>query len=190
MVNFGPLAAEIGSVVWGTPMHKCQRVSRLGSVTARHYSSGCQPNFAALNRGRHLYSAGRPSRWALAHILVVTCFTKKDGLVLALQNNFQTRSDRKSCWSWTVLSVTIHSLLMFVFSWTDAEAAPLQHSLYRSPWHANDTCGLTLAVVTSLFIVLWLWLTKLFNLARCSSVIAVTALLPPFLHASVVPCDV
>jgi len=27
---------------------------------------------AALNRGRHLYSAGRPSRWALAHILVIT----------------------------------------------------------------------------------------------------------------------
>ena len=26
---------------------------------------------AALNRGRHLYSAGRPSRWALAHILVL-----------------------------------------------------------------------------------------------------------------------
>ena len=25
-----------------------------------------QPNFAALNRGRHLYSAGRPSLWALA----------------------------------------------------------------------------------------------------------------------------
>jgi len=25
---------------------------------------------AALSRGRHLYSAGRPSRWALAHILV------------------------------------------------------------------------------------------------------------------------
>jgi len=23
---------------------------------------------AAFNRGRHLYSAGRPSRWALAHI--------------------------------------------------------------------------------------------------------------------------
>ena len=47
---------------------KFQRVSRLGSVTARHSSSGRQPNFAALNRGRHLYSAGRPSRWALAHI--------------------------------------------------------------------------------------------------------------------------
>ena len=52
--------------------HPCkfQRVSRLGSVTAWHFSSGRQPNFAALNRGRHLYSAGRPSRWALVHILV------------------------------------------------------------------------------------------------------------------------
>ena len=40
----------------------------LGSVTARHSSSGRQPNFAALNRGRHPYTAGRPSRWALAHI--------------------------------------------------------------------------------------------------------------------------
>jgi len=50
--------------------HTCkfQRVSRLGSVTARHSSSGRQPNFAALNRGRHLYLAGQPSRWAMAHI--------------------------------------------------------------------------------------------------------------------------
>ena len=69
MVNFGLLAAEIVSLVWGTHA-KFQRVSRLGSVTARHSSSGRQPNFAALNRGRHLYSAGRPSRWALAHILL------------------------------------------------------------------------------------------------------------------------
>jgi len=50
--------------------HPCkfQRVSRLGSVAARHSSSGSQPNFVALNRGRHLYSTGRPSRWASAHI--------------------------------------------------------------------------------------------------------------------------
>ena len=50
--------------------HPCkfQRVSRLGSVTVRYSSSGRQPNFAALNRGRHLYSAGRPSRLALANI--------------------------------------------------------------------------------------------------------------------------
>jgi len=50
---------------------KFQRLSRLDSVTARHSSSGRQPNFAALSRGCHLYSAGRPSRWALAHILVI-----------------------------------------------------------------------------------------------------------------------
>jgi len=50
--------------------HPCkfQWVSRLGSITARHSSSGHHPNFAALYRGRHLYSAGRPSCWALAHI--------------------------------------------------------------------------------------------------------------------------
>jgi len=33
-------------------------------------SSGHHLNFVALNKGRHLCSAGRPSRWALAHILV------------------------------------------------------------------------------------------------------------------------
>jgi len=51
---------------------KCQPVLRLGSVTARHSSSRRQPNFAALNRGRHLYLAGRPSRWVLAHIIVLS----------------------------------------------------------------------------------------------------------------------
>jgi len=58
---------------------KFQRLSRLGSVTARarHSSSGRQPNFTALNQGRHLYSAGRPSRWALAHCLVLYNFVRK-----------------------------------------------------------------------------------------------------------------
>jgi len=46
---------------------KFQRVSRLGSVTARHLVVGVSQT-VALNRGLHLYSAGRPSRWALAHI--------------------------------------------------------------------------------------------------------------------------
>jgi len=73
MVNFGPLAAEIVSLVLGHPC-KFQRVSRLGSVTARQSSSGRQPNFAVLNRGRHLYSAGRPSRWALPTFLVRSSF--------------------------------------------------------------------------------------------------------------------
>jgi len=49
--------------------------SPIGSVTARHSSSGREPNFEALSTGRHLYSAGRPSRWALSHILVSVYFT-------------------------------------------------------------------------------------------------------------------
>ena len=68
MVNFGPLTAEIGSGVWA-PL----QISK-GFASWQRYctasSSGRQPNFAALNRGRHLCLAGRPSGWALAHILV------------------------------------------------------------------------------------------------------------------------
>jgi len=71
MVNFGPLAAEIVWLVWDTPCN----FNGFRSITARHSSIGRQPNFAALNRGRHLYSAGRPSLWASAHILVVVCIS-------------------------------------------------------------------------------------------------------------------
>jgi len=55
-------------------LHSSIALSYFGSVTARHSSCGHQPNFAAFNRGRHLYLAGRPSRWALAHILVDIIF--------------------------------------------------------------------------------------------------------------------
>jgi len=48
--------------------------SYICSVTARHSSSGCQPNFAAFRRRRYPYSAGRPSRGASAHILVLIWF--------------------------------------------------------------------------------------------------------------------
>ena len=71
MVNFSPLAAEIDPVA--------PQLISTGFVSWQRYCMalqiGHQPNFAALNRGRHLYSAGRPSRWALAHILVnCICF--------------------------------------------------------------------------------------------------------------------
>jgi len=69
MVNFGQLAGEIDPVVWGIPANfngfRVLAVLLHGTPVV----SG-QPNFAALNRGRHLCSAGRPLRWALAHILV------------------------------------------------------------------------------------------------------------------------
>ena len=51
MVNFGPLAAETSPVVWGTPANFNGFRVLASSVTARHCSSGRQPNFAALNRG-------------------------------------------------------------------------------------------------------------------------------------------
>jgi len=77
MANFGPLTAENGSGVWDTLPNLTGFASwqRYCTATGRTdgpdgYSSGRQPNFEALNRGRHLYSAGRPSRWALVHILV------------------------------------------------------------------------------------------------------------------------
>ena len=59
MVNFGPLAAEIVSLVWGTQAN----FNGFRVLAALLHSQT-----AALNRGRHMYSAGRPSRLALAHI--------------------------------------------------------------------------------------------------------------------------
>jgi len=70
MVNFGQLTAEIRPVVWGTPANF--NGFRILAALLHDTGSGCQPNFAALNRGRQLYSAGRPSRWTLAHILVLS----------------------------------------------------------------------------------------------------------------------
>jgi len=79
--EYGELRPTSGWDLLASLRHPCkfQRVSRLGSVTVRHSSSGRQPNFAALNRGRHLYLEGRPSRWALAHILVLLWSKYCDG---------------------------------------------------------------------------------------------------------------
>jgi len=54
--------------------------SYICSVTARHSSSGRQPNFAAWDKDGnyrtfaprlyHLYLTGRPSRWASAHVSI------------------------------------------------------------------------------------------------------------------------
>ena len=69
MVNFGLLTAEIRWRVWGTPAN-FNGFRVLAALLHGISSSGRQPHFAALNRGRHLCSAWRPLRWALAHILV------------------------------------------------------------------------------------------------------------------------
>jgi len=66
MVNFGPLAAEIVSLVWGTPAN-FNGFHVLAALLHTTLLVGVSQT-AALNRGRDLYLAGRPSRWALAHI--------------------------------------------------------------------------------------------------------------------------
>jgi len=67
MVNFGPLTVEIGSGVWGTPANfNWFRV--LAALLHGSQVVGVS-HTAALNRGCHLYSAGRPSCLALADIL-------------------------------------------------------------------------------------------------------------------------
>jgi len=68
MVNFGLLAAEIVSLVCGTPAN-FNGVRVLAALLHGTLVVGVSQT-AALNRGRHLYSAGWPSRWTLAHIIV------------------------------------------------------------------------------------------------------------------------
>jgi len=77
MVNFGLLKAEICWRVWGTPAY-CNgfRVLAVHGTLVVGVSQ-----IAALNRGRHLYSAGRPSRWSLAHISSLLFFPR---LILAV----------------------------------------------------------------------------------------------------------
>ena len=95
---------------------KVHRVSRLGSVTARHSSSGRQPSFAALNRGRHLYSAGRPSCWALAHIS--SCCSSK------------------CYWMWFTCLVLRHVLLLCRLCWLQScVTCPLM-----TPAHSIPAC--------------------------------------------------
>ena len=76
MVNFGPLAAEIVSLVWGTPGN-CNGFRVLAALLHGTLVVGVSQT-VALNRGRDLYSAGRPSRWALAHISSVSYFSVPD----------------------------------------------------------------------------------------------------------------
>jgi len=54
MGNFGPLAAEIVSLVWLTPPN-FNWIRVLAALLHGMYSSGRQPNFAPLNRGRYMF---------------------------------------------------------------------------------------------------------------------------------------
>ena len=68
-MTFGPLTPEIGSGVWGIPAN-FNGFRILAALLHGTLVVGVSQT-AAFNRGRHLYSAGWPSGWALAHILVI-----------------------------------------------------------------------------------------------------------------------
>jgi len=73
MVNFGLLTAEICWRVSGT-FANFNGFCVLAALLHGTLIVGISQT-AALNRGRHLYLAGRPSRWALAHILIFFFFS-------------------------------------------------------------------------------------------------------------------
>jgi len=91
MVNFGLLAAEIVSLVWGTPANFSGFHVLAALLHGTLVVSISQT--AAFNRGRHLYSAGRPSCWALAHIsslffILAACWCYGDSAGNTVEENF------------------------------------------------------------------------------------------------------
>jgi len=70
VANFGPLAVEIGSGIWGTPTN-FNGFCVLASLLQRRRSLEVNQT---LHGGRHLYLAGRPSLCASAHIRVLYLF--------------------------------------------------------------------------------------------------------------------
>ena len=77
--KFGPLAAEICWRVWGTPTNfNWFRV--LAALLHGTLVVGVSQT-AALNRGCHLYSAGRPSLWALAHVPVMAAHSNGQPII-------------------------------------------------------------------------------------------------------------
>ena len=95
MVNFGPLAAEIVSLVWGTPAN---------FNWFRVLAALLRSQTAAFNRWRHLYSTGRPTRWALAHISSYCYLNKVEKLNNTILRILRNRSVR------TVILICINTV--------------------------------------------------------------------------------
>ena len=67
-------------------------LSYFGSVIARHLSSGCEPNFAALSTGRHLYLSGRQSRCPHSSLFYNSSYTVSHAHMRDNSNETQFRS--------------------------------------------------------------------------------------------------
>jgi len=79
MVNFGPLEAEIGPVVWDTP----DNFNEFRVLAALLHGTPVLGVSQTLRRWT--YSAGRPSPWASAHILVCVALQSKYAVKTMLQ---------------------------------------------------------------------------------------------------------
>ena len=100
MVNFGLLAADIVSLVWGTPAN-FNGFRVLAALLHGTLVVGVSQT-AAFNRGRHLYSAGRPSGSALAHISSLIYNTNRNlflwiEIFISTMDLDNTTADRWSC---------------------------------------------------------------------------------------------
>jgi len=96
MANFGPLAAKIVSLVWVTPAN-FSGFRVLAALLHGTLVAGVSQT-AVLNKGCHLYLPGRPSRWPMAHILVLlytdTTYAAKISELITLQHVYKHRSVR------------------------------------------------------------------------------------------------
>ena len=95
---------------------KFQLFSRLGSVTAQHSSSGASAKLCGIERRAPPIFAGRPSRWALAHILVVHSFI-----------HFADASDR----SMRFLVFRLVSYIWCVMTFNNGSLCRAQHEDYH-----------------------------------------------------------
>ena len=73
MVNFGELAAEIISLVWGTPAN----FNGFRVLAALLHGSGRQSNYAALNRGHHVGNGPLHSGYLSIFVICVTQHTRR-----------------------------------------------------------------------------------------------------------------
>jgi len=121
MVNFGPLTAEICWRVWNTPAN-FNGFRVLAALLHGTLVVGVSET-AALNRGRYLYLAGWPSRWALAHILVIFVMMSCLLILVLYINSLQIDvilsgflkyfTDE----SWVLISVCCTHLIWYVIWW-------------------------------------------------------------------------
>ena len=116
--------AEIGSGVWGTPAN-FNGFRVLATLLHGTLVVGVSQTLRrTLNRGRHLYLAGWPSRWALAHILVLHTFQRHIG-----QEGFWFISTDNN---WCILGISTHQYLYLLEPCTEINNGSL--FFWQSEW--------------------------------------------------------